>query len=307
MPPAPVKPAAPTPSLPLAERLLVVGTFLLTAIVFAPLAGWLFVQARASEQLLHAFLVLLLALGFIMVDDRRRWSLSWHFDALSQWLLLSAYLCVGGAFLLQWPVLMLLAFGLAGTAGIRWLFGPARQALALATGAAFTVFLGSALVVPLFDWPLRIFAGDWSGWLLSRLGQNVELRWVEQAGEPMLLLVHDGFPFHVAAECNGFGVLTASLMLATLLVLARPLAWMDRFMYVGLAVLLAGVGNFVRIVIIVLLTEPVGLDHYFLMHEIVGTITYYGTIILLWLLIRSHGAKAGKAAAEVVEIPRPAT
>ena len=145
-----------------------------------------------------------------------------------------------------------------------------------------------------------MFAGDWASWILGLLGCGVELRWVESAGEPMLLLIHEGFPFHVAAECNGFGVLTASLMLASLLVLIRPMAWLDRLLYVGLAGLLAGAGNFLRIVTIVLLTEPVGLEHYMLMHEIVGTVTYYGTLGLLWWLIRTHrvDAPASKACEE---------
>ena len=277
------------------DRLLVIGVYALTVIVFGPLAGWLFTQARESEQLLHAFLVLLLAIGFVAVDDRRRWTLVWQFDATCQILLLSSYALVGFAFIAQWPLLFLPALGVTITSALRWLFGPARMPLAIGVGAAFAVFLFAAVGLPVFDYPLRIVAGEWSGWLLTVLGASVSLRWVAGAGEPLLILTHEGFPFHVAAECNGFGVVTASLMLTTLLVLVRPLPWFDRALYAVVALILAMAGNFVRIVVIVLLAQPVGLEHYHFMHEVVGTVTYYGTFVGLWCLIRSHGRRSKPA------------
>ena len=101
---------------------------------------------------------------------------------------------------------------------------------------------------------------------------------------PMLILWVNQHPFHVASECNGFGVILTSLLVAFLLGLYRRLGAMDLLLNIAVGCFIGFVFNILRIVVIVLLA-PALLEHYLLMHEIVGGITFWGCLILVWLLL----------------------
>ncbi|MCD8483709.1 MAG: exosortase/archaeosortase family protein [Verrucomicrobia bacterium] len=103
----------------------------------------------------------------------------------------------------------------------------------------------------------------------------------------MLLLIVNDKPFHVAPECNGFGVMTSSILLTLLLIIHRQIGLLDKGLLLVGALTLAFAANILRIIIIVLLAPLVGTENYMLMHEIVGSITYYGCLIVIWLLIPS--------------------
>ncbi|MDV7401400.1 archaeosortase/exosortase family protein, partial [Arthrospira platensis SPKY1] len=115
---------------------------------------------------------------------------------------------------------------------------------------AFGAFVVLALLLPALDWPLRGLAGAWGAWALGLLGQQHELQLISHEGVPMLLLIVNNQPFHVAPECNGFGVMTSSLLLALLLSIQRVLPVLDKALTLIGALVLAFAANILRIIII---------------------------------------------------------
>lgn len=269
----------------LADRWLPAAVFLVTGIVFLPLLIWLTRHTAAHEQLFHAFIVYLFT-GFLLVIQKRiPLAAQWDFSNRVQLLLLAGYALLTIAILLKLAVLSLPAMGLALAAFLLWLLGPAQQRFVLSTSMAFLAFLILAIYLPVLDWPLRSIAGKWSAALLSLIGTDARLGLYQGSNEPMLLLLHGGRPFHVAAECNGFGLLTSSLLMATLIILYRQLSWPDRLLFLVAAVVLGFVFNTIRIVIIILLAPRIPDASYLLMHEIVGLVATYGGLALLYLLL----------------------
>jgi exosortase/archaeosortase family protein len=135
------------------------------------------------------------------------------------------------------------------------------------------------------DWPLRSLAGQWSSYVLALTGQSTELGLVgQEAGPPMLILLVNEHPFHVASECNGFGVILTSLLLALLLAVYRRLRLFDIGLNLLAGVIIGFIFNILRIVIVVLLA-PSLMEHYHLMHEIVGGITYWACLVLVWVTL----------------------
>ena len=135
------------------------------------------------------------------------------------------------------------------------------------------------------DWPLRSMAGKWSAYVLELIGQSAELGLFGQASEPpMLVLVVNEQPFNVASECNGFGVIITSLLLALLLAIHRRLNIFDLGLNLLAGAIIGFMFNIVRIVIIVLLA-PSMMERYHLMHEIVGGFTYWACLISVWIAL----------------------
>jgi len=92
----------------------------------------------------------------------------------------------------------------------------------------------------------------------------------------------------VAAECNGFGLLGTTLILTAAFILYRRVGWLDGFLLIPTGVFVAVVGNLLRILVIIGLAPHVG-DRYLLMHEIVGTIVFYGALAVQWWLLVGFG------------------
>lgn len=282
-----------------------VATYLAAGLVFYPLARWLFRAAEASEQLFHAFIILAGAAFFLMLEKRQRLSLVLRHDQTSVVLLLGSFLLMGTSLLLpgqvaNWPpgflpaVAMLVAFGVALGALVRFTLGAQVARTARGLIAAFVVFALLALLLPVLDWPLRALAGRWSLMLLGFLGQagDLQLAW---APSPELILTTGERHFVVAAECNGFGLLAASLLVAVLLAVFRKLGALDFFLVLLLAVGTAFLANALRILVIVLLAPQV--ESYLLMHEIVGLIFFYSALGFLWWFIWGFGQKKKPVAA----------
>lgn len=260
--------------------------YLLAGLAYGPVAGWLAQHTQAHQQLLHAFMVLGLAGVLLLTERKGRWRPAQCFDASAQFGLLAslallALALLSGQNLVLLPGLVVLVGSL-----LRFLLGPSFARLGWGILGAFGVFTTLAVLMPLFDWPLRALAGKYAGAILGLFGKATELQLGQRGSEVFLLLRVDGFPFEVAAECNGFGVITASLLLSTLLAVTSRLKLFDAALVVVMAGV-AGVGfNLVRIVIIVLLAPQVGHANYHVMHEAVGLVTYYGCLALIWWFIR---------------------
>lgn len=271
------------------SRAFAIAIFGITGLIFMPVLAWLARHTAAHEQLLHAFMVYLFT-GFLLVmQGRIALRPEWDFSTRSQNLLLAGYATLLLAILIGIPVLTLLALIVCLAALLLWIFGQQQQRLVLSTTIAFGAFLVLAIYLPVLDWPLRSIAGKWSGYLLSLMGSDAELGLYRGSNEPMLILVHAGRPFHVAAECNGFGLLTSSLLMATIIVLYRTISWLDRGLLLISALFIGFVFNALRIVVIVLLAPRLPDEAYMIMHEAVGlTATYGGLAVLYFLLMPAN-------------------
>ncbi|MGF1485002.1 MAG: archaeosortase/exosortase family protein [Opitutales bacterium] len=285
---------------------LAILTYAVTFAIFAPLLQWIFLQSYAQEQLHLAFLILAGAGIWLYIENRERLHLNLHFGGQSQALLLGAYACFLGAFTsnLLFPAsdrpeapwlgatyvaLNLAALSLALGSLVAFLFG--SRALRASRGILFGFFfyVGLVAVLPIYDWPLRRVAGEWSLWLLQILGIDARLGTVALE-EPILVLEVSGQVFNVAQECNGFGLLSASILLTLLLSIYRKISLLDRAILMTLAVVGALFFNAVRILGIVLLAPQLPQSRYLLMHDTVGILIFYGALGLLWWFIRGFGS-----------------
>ncbi|MEC7236184.1 MAG: archaeosortase/exosortase family protein, partial [Verrucomicrobiota bacterium] len=182
-------------------------------------------------------------------------------------------------------LLVIPAYCCALAAAVRFTFGEGTHQLTRTVAGTLCAFLLLSTFMAPLDWPLRSIAGKWSAYVLELIGQSTELRLFGQVGEPpILILIVNEQPFHVASECNGFGVITTSLLLALLLAIHRRLNIFDLGLNLLAGLIIGFIFNIVRIVIIVLLA-PSLMEYYQLMHEIIGGVTYWACLILVWLAL----------------------
>jgi exosortase/archaeosortase family protein len=299
MPAVPGKPPNPeaSPGRPdsVAVPALTVFLFLLTVLLFAPVTAWLVRQTLDHEQLTHALVILALATAALVMEERPRLAHYGRFDRTASGALLASFglLAAATAFKSVWWVLP--AFALALAAWGLFLFGPGVKRAVGSIAAAFIGYILLAASVTALDWPLRAMAGRYAQWVLDQLGFFTGLGLAE--GEsPKLILLVDGYPFEVAAECNGFGLLGASLLLALLLAVYRPMPWVDRLLGLAVAIMLATLCNLLRIVTICILA-PSFPDHYWAMHEVVGNAYFWACLALVWWMAWQGKAEKWKARA----------
>jgi exosortase/archaeosortase family protein len=273
--------------------LLSAVVYALTAVLFSGVGARVAAVTVSNAQLHLGFVILGFAGFWLIYENRGKLRLNLRHDRMSLGLLIGAYAglglssLVGMAVPLAGVAVVLLAPCLAIASAVRFLYGP--RALHVAGGllGGFYAFLLLVAFLPLFDWPLRQVAGEWSLWLLNTLGIDARLALAE--GRPMLILVVDGRPYHVAQECNGFGLLSASVLLTLLLSVYRRVGHLDKILLLGGAILWALFANAVRILGIVLIAPLLPFEQYQLMHDTVGIIVFYGALGALWWFIRGFG------------------
>ena len=145
------------------------------------------------------------------------------------------------------------AYGCALISLALFVFGEGARRIAVTVGGTLIAFLFLSMLMEPLDWPLRGLAGQWSGAVLQLLGQTVQMGLMQGEEQlPMLILLVNQHPFHVASECNGFGVILTSLLVAFLVGLYRRLGIVD-LLNIAVGCLIGFVFNTLRIVIIVLL------------------------------------------------------
>lgn len=286
----------------------------LTALIFLPVTQWLLTQTWEQQQLRHAFIILGFAGAILVYHHRLKLRPVWQFDNLHLYLLMGAFGLFGlsGLFLKAEPealkllgmLAMMTSYLLALASALLFAFGRRVGRFLRAMLGAFALFMLMVLLMPWMDWPLRALAGQGSQEVLGWIGRSAELGLSQATGEPVLYLVTNGIPFQVAAECNGFGVMTAALLLTMLLVIYKRVRLFDKGLLLVAAVVLSFIFNTLRIVVIVQLA-PHMMDHYFLMHEIVGSIAYYGCLGAIWWLIEGFGERTPPAT-EAVPAPQAA-
>jgi exosortase/archaeosortase family protein len=259
--------------------------FGVTGIVFFPVINWLTSQTFAHEQLLHAFLVFVLTGSLLVYERRISIKPVYEFTDNAQNILILSYALLVAAIFTRINLVLLAALCLSLVSLLFFVFGDGKRRLILSSVGAFAIFTGFAVMFPVMDWPLRSIAGKWAAYGLQLIGQDVQLGIYNARSEPMLMLLNNGRPFHVAAECNGFGMITSSLLMAAIIVLYRKLSFFDRIGWLGVALVIGLLFNSIRIIIIVILAPMLPDSSYMVMHESVGLLTTYGGLGVLFFLL----------------------
>ncbi len=271
-------------------------------IAFWPITQWFMDTAQEQSRIFHALIVLTMATVFLVRFGGITIRDPLEFNPLARRSLLITYSLLLLSFIAgqvsamtaaaENPTLLLVlntisipAYCCGLASGALFLFGEQAKRVVFTVSGTLCAFLFLSILMEPLDWPLRNAAGQWSGWVLSWFGKSVELGMINNEGVPQLILLVNQYPFHVASECNGFGVILTSLLIAFLLALYRRLSIFDALLNILTGVLIGFIFNTLRIVIIVMLA-PSLMDHYMLMHEIVGGITYWGCLITVWLFLQ---------------------
>lgn len=254
----------------------------LTLVVFWPAVRWLASQAFAREQLKQSFLLVLFAGAWIAWEKRGTLHLDLRVSNTTLTWLFASYLLAAGARFFDQPLLFLAGLVAAVGGLVNYVFGGQafRRTLPLLT--VFALLILCVLLFPVLDWPLRQMAGVESAQLLKTLGLAPQLRITPQT-PPTLLLQTGAQTFIVATECNGFGLITSSLLLGMIRLLYRRARWWSFGLLLPLCVAVGFVFNFLRITGIVLLA-PLMPGHYLLLHETAGLIALYSGLGLVWYL-----------------------
>ncbi|WP_269525963.1 archaeosortase/exosortase family protein [Coraliomargarita parva] len=273
--------------------------FVCLAVVFWPMTRWVAGTAHEQSRILHAFVVLCMATVLLIrfggVEIREVLTM----NRPARHALLATYGLLFGSILLRtllpaqslygsltMATLSIAAYCSALAAVVFFVFGDGVRRVVFTAVSTFGAFLLLSLFMGPLDWPLRSLAGKWSGQVLHWLGQSVEMGlWNQPSEPPMLILLVNDHPFHVASECNGFGVILTSLLLALLLSIYRRLGPGDLTMNLIAGIALGFVFNTLRIICIVLLA-PHMMKHYHLMHEIVGGITFWLCLVIVWVSLK---------------------
>lgn len=267
--------------------------FALLGIALWPLTAWFAQTAEDHSRILHALAVLTLATVLLVRFGQTTVENTLELNRPARRALFAAYGLLVMSYIGRslgappwFGLLVIPAYCCALAAGVRFVFGPGTLRLTRTVAITLGVFLLISLWMAPLDWPLRALAGQLSESVLSWFGQDAALGLYDPTeAPPMLILLVNEHPFHVASECNGFGVILTSLLIAVLLSVHRRLSLLAiaRNLLLGLA--LGFAFNTLRIVCIVLLA-PILMDHYDLMHEVVGGITYWACLIIVWLALK---------------------
>lgn len=280
--PEPVNKSASPASTRHQDYALAIGLLALTSVIFWPAIRWLTTQTFAHEQLKQSFFIMIMAGVVIAWEKRATLRIAPQFTNSSLLWLITSYGLAAGAVILKHPLLVLAGLVAAIGGFINYVLGERAFRRTLPLLAVSTLLILFVLLFPVLDWPLRQMAGLEAARLLKMLGLASQLAVLP--GPPVVLvLLADGSPFQVATECNGFGLITSSLLLGTILLLHRRAPLWRHLLTLPLCVVVAFVFNFLRITAIVLLA-PHFPGHYHFMHEIMGLIALYSGLGLVWFL-----------------------
>lgn len=273
--------------------LIVVALGLLLASMYAPLLLWLGRATLSFEQLHNGGLIVL----FALLISLRRAILSGRFrpegNALGIVLIAAG---LGSLYLVRWlpgaalPI-ALMSFCLAFAGISAFLFGPAgvRALLPAVAGILLLGILAGA--APWLDWPLRAVSAKYSAAFLEYLGFDVAVL-VQPGSPPELVLGVKDRAFLVASECNGFGLISSSLLVAAILGFHYRIPWYAKVSLFLFALPSAVLFNALRIVGISLTATHCPLP-YALIHEGFG-LFFYGTALLLLWWLAGRQAEAGQ-------------
>ena len=277
--------------------------YLLLSIAFWPITQWFADTAQEQSRILHAFIIIVFATGFLVRFSKVEISAAFSLNSRARVTLIGAYTLLFIGYINQLFVLKLTnasalffslfsalinisSYCLAVASVSFFLFGKHLDRIIYTISGTFCVFLLLSTLLEPLDWPLRGIAGQWSAALLGLVKQSVALQ-LHQIGNgaSQILLIVNGQPYHVATECNGFGIILTSILISVMLVIFRRRSYFDCMLNIMTGAFIGLVFNILRIISIVMLA-PLMMNHYHLMHEIIGGIAYWSCLLFVWWLFK---------------------
>ena len=267
---------------------MVLAISVLIGLLYVPLLYWLGSVTLHTQQLFNGALLVLIALAICVRDAVSELRPAPQISNQGIGLVALAMGCLWlGARWRPWLLpLFVLSACLSFAGVVSFLFGRIGARQFLPALAAFFMFGILAGMVPTLDWPLRAMAARYAGTLLAAMGSSVKIG-LEQGQPPQLILDVKGQAFVVATECNGFGLLTSALIVATILAFQNRLPWVEKLSLLAVSVPIAIGFNFLRIVSICLVAPRTTLPYGFV-HETLGLVFYFMGLGLIWKLGRRY-------------------
>jgi len=261
--------------------ILTIGVLL--GLLYSPLLVWLGKTTLTTSQLNTGGLLVLFAIAICLRDTISTLRITPNLNNQGLSLLLLAFFCLSLVKYAPKAILplFLFSFCLCFAALISFMFGALGVRQFLPALGGFFVFGLLVGLFPTLDWPLRAVAAKYSGSMLAWLGVKVHVI-LQPLSPPELDILTGGRRFRVATECNGFGLLTSSLLLATILGLQYRLAVIRILGLFTLAIPIAIIFNFLRIVSICLVAPRFPNASYHFIHETLGTVLYMAGLALVW-------------------------
>ncbi|HXI83864.1 MAG TPA: exosortase/archaeosortase family protein [Verrucomicrobiae bacterium] len=274
------------PSVYSTSMAMVLAVSVLIGLLYLPLLYWLGSTTIHTQQLFNGALLVLIALAICVRDAMYDLQPAPQISNQGIGLVALALGCLWLATHVRGGLLPLFVLSacLAFAGVVSFLFGKSGVRQFLPALGAFFVFGILAGLVPTLDWPLRAMAGRYAGSLLEAMGSTVRLA-LEQGQPPRLILDVKGHAFVVATECNGFGLLTSALIVATILAFQNRLRWVQKLSLVAISVPIAISFNFLRIVSICAVAPRTTLPYGFV-HETLGMLFYFSGLALIWKIAR---------------------
>jgi exosortase/archaeosortase family protein len=271
---------------------MVLAIGVLIGLLYVPLLHWLGSRTLHTQQLLNGALLVVFALAICVRDAVDKLRFAAQIDSLGIIVIALALLCLWLA--MRWRFwalpLVLLSACLAFAGIVSFLLGKAGVRQFLPAVSAFFVFGVLVGLVPTLDWPLRAMSARYAGGLLAAFGVPVKIALAN--GQPAeLLLSVQQHVFVVATECNGFGLLTSSLIVATTLAFLHRLPWLDKLSLWAVSMPIAIVCNFLRIISICMVA-PRAILPYGFVHETLGMAFYFLGLGFIWKLAGRYGPPA---------------
>lgn len=271
-------------------------------LAFAPVSQWFAENAFSETRVFHSLITLILAIvllfrnqspkiidGFtINKDCRKCWILA--FVLLSFFFLTKYSIALAQ---IDYPLIhaianltIIAAMTLSASSLIFFVFGTQIARIAYSSTLTFILFLFISLFMIHLDWPLRTLAAQWSVLAIEFLGQNVELFLANyNRGAPSIIIQYSGQNFNVASECNGFGIILNGALVGLLLSVYKGHRLLEGVIQLIAALFIGFSFNVLRIISIIFLA-PIFFQYYDFLHELIGTLYYWGAFFVTWYLLR---------------------
>lgn len=254
--------------------------------IFAPICISFAYYCSSFAQLSEAFLTFAFSAAAVAIGYSLKPSGKPYFSGVSFAALAAAYALFFAAAALRNTYFgaPLLLGGVAAalmSVGYAFFRGKRGARFVGAVGAGLYAYALLALLMPVFDMPLRFLSGISSVEILNLFGADAKLAFFKDADK--FILLFGGKTFEVAQQCNGFGLMVSCAILSILLSvpdLGRTA--LSKAAHVILCILLAYAANIFRILCIVLTSPHIADKNYHIMHESYGYLFFMLALIATW-------------------------
>lgn len=255
-----------------------------TVIVYAPMMDSVLRLSMRTTQAVNAFILIAAAFLEAFHEARRRGGFRPQVNRFGFILFtVACLLLMTASFEELWPLAVLaLCFNLAAL----FAFGFGRQGAAMfyPALAGFGTAVALLILVPGIDGWLRLLAAKSAAWVFALIDIKAQVQILHDPFRVGLWVEKGVAFFDVATECNGFGILMSSVVLAVIVSWRRRYSWPLRLVLAAGSAVIGLAFNVVRIVAIGWASLNTMMD-YTVIHEGLGTAVYLVALLAVYALV----------------------